>query len=378
MSKPQAEISSRASFEQIRYAQCWEDADILLEGLDIQPGDTCVSIASAGENSLSMLTQNPARVIALDLSSAQLHCLALRVAAFQHLSHPELLELIGSSASTQRLALYSRCRVALDRQARAFWDARPHLIQKGIGDAGKFERYFRIFRRFVLPLMVSQTTLERLFALPNRTQRQQVFEADFDGWRWQTLIGIFFSKTVLGWLGRDPSFFKYTSGSPGDHIKVRARHALVELEPSQNPYLEWILWGQHLCTQPHALRLENFETIRNNLHKLEWHQDSLEGHLEKLEEKFGPHCIDRFNLSDIFEYMSLENTHTLLERLARAGRKGGRLAYWNLLAERHRPERLAHVLKPLEGEAKRLFAQDKAFFYGAFVLEEIMQDSGSR
>jgi S-adenosylmethionine-diacylglycerol 3-amino-3-carboxypropyl transferase len=75
--------------------------------------------------------------------------------------------------------------------------------------------------------------------------------------------------------------------------------------------------------------------------------------------------------------MSSENSSALLERLSVTGREGGRLAYWNLLAERHRPDRLAHVLEPLEIESKRLFAQDKAFFYGAFVLEEITQTSNS-
>jgi S-adenosylmethionine-diacylglycerol 3-amino-3-carboxypropyl transferase len=369
--KMQSEISGRASFELIRYAQCWEDADILLEGLNIQPGDTCVSIASAGENSLSMLTKNPGRVIALDLSMAQLHCLALRVAAFKNLTHPELLELIGSSPSTRRLELYVRCRKSLSPEARAFWDARPQLVRNGIGDAGKFERYFRIFRSFIAPLIASQTTLEWLFALPDRDERERVFAQHFDTWRWRLLIGAFFSKTVLGWLGRDPSFFKYTSGSPGDQIKRRARHALVELEPGKNPYLEWILWGEHRRSQPHALRAENFEAIRENLYKLEWHQDSLESHLDKL----GPNSVNRFNLSDIFEYMSPENSDALFERLAKAGRNDGRLAYWNLLAERHRPDRLAHVLQPLEAESKRLFDQDKAFFYGAFVLEKIVADT---
>jgi S-adenosylmethionine-diacylglycerol 3-amino-3-carboxypropyl transferase len=40
-----SEIAERADFDLIRYAQCWEDADILLEALDIQAGDTCLSIA---------------------------------------------------------------------------------------------------------------------------------------------------------------------------------------------------------------------------------------------------------------------------------------------------------------------------------------------
>ena len=76
---PRAPISAR-----IRYAQVWEDADVLLEALDVQPGHVCVSIASAGDNALALLTQQPARVVvALDLSPAQLACLELRVAAYR-------------------------------------------------------------------------------------------------------------------------------------------------------------------------------------------------------------------------------------------------------------------------------------------------------
>ena len=44
-----SEIAGKASFDEIRYAQCWEDADVLLQGLDVQPGDHCLSIASAGD-----------------------------------------------------------------------------------------------------------------------------------------------------------------------------------------------------------------------------------------------------------------------------------------------------------------------------------------
>src|SRR5712691_10658378 len=101
-----SEITARAAFTQIRYAQCWEDADVLLAGLAIQPGDVCLSIASAGDNTLSLLTRNPGRVIALDVSTAQLACLELRVATYRVLDHGELLELLGSRPSQRRLTLY--------------------------------------------------------------------------------------------------------------------------------------------------------------------------------------------------------------------------------------------------------------------------------
>ena len=91
-----SEAAANADFSQIRYAQCWEDADVLLDALEVQAGDTCLSIASAGDNSLALLTRDPARVVALDLNPSQLACLELRVAAYRELDHPALLELIGS------------------------------------------------------------------------------------------------------------------------------------------------------------------------------------------------------------------------------------------------------------------------------------------
>ena len=53
----------------------WEDADVLVEALAARPGATLVSIGSAGDNALAMLTLDPARVVVVDLSAAQLDCL---------------------------------------------------------------------------------------------------------------------------------------------------------------------------------------------------------------------------------------------------------------------------------------------------------------
>ena len=121
------EAAARADFSFVRYAQCWEDADILLEALNVGEGDVCLSVASAGENSLSLLSCKPARVIAVDMNPAQLACLALRVAAYRVLSHEELLQLIGSRECGDREALYRRCRGVLEAEARDFWDARPAI-----------------------------------------------------------------------------------------------------------------------------------------------------------------------------------------------------------------------------------------------------------
>jgi S-adenosylmethionine-diacylglycerol 3-amino-3-carboxypropyl transferase len=362
------EVAGKADFSGIRYAQCWEDADILLEGLDVQPGDVCVSIASAGDNSLALLTRRPRRVIALDLSPAQLACMALRVAAYRELSHGELLELLGSRISVRREELYRRCRSQLDSDVRAFWDDHREDIQQGIGGAGKFERYFRLFRRWVLPLVHRHATVDCLLAGGGSgDQRRAFYEQHWNTWRWRLLFRIFCSRFVLGRLGRDPSFFAYAHGSVSQHVLKRARHAAVALDPAQNPYLQWMLAGRHLTALPLALRPEHFETIRGHLDRLQWHCQSLEEYLG------GPESepVDRFNLSDIFEYMSPENYCRLLEQIVRHAKPGGRLAYWNMLVPRSRPDSMADCLVPQNELAERLFAQDKAFFYSRFVIEDV-------
>jgi S-adenosylmethionine-diacylglycerol 3-amino-3-carboxypropyl transferase len=362
------EAASHADFSAVRYAQCWEDADVLVAALDPQPGHVCLSIASAGDNALALLSRGPARVIAVDLNPAQLACLELRVAAYRDLEHGELLELIGSRASVRRPALYQRCRALLSLGARQFWDGHAAEIEQGIGSAGKFERYFATFRTRVLPLVHSRRRVERLLAGGDLAQREAFYVREWDTWRWRWLFKIFFSRFVMGRLGRDPAFFRYVEGSVADRILARTRYALTALDPAANPYLQWVLTGTHTTALPFALRPENFDAIRRNLDRLEWSHGSIEEYLDA----HGAVRIDRFNLSDIFEYMSPENYQRLLERLVAASNPGARLAYWNMLAPRSRPEVLAGRLRPRDELAKELFAQDKAWFYSRFVVEEVV------
>lgn len=358
---------TRADFSCLRYAQVWEDADVLLEALDVRPGDACVSIASAGDNALALLTRNPSRVIAIDVSVPQIACLELRVAAYRVLAHGELLELVGSRASTRRATLYARCRPALSSASRAIWDGRQNAIEQGIGGAGKFERYFSVFRNYILPLVHARPVVDALLETRSAEDRRRFYATHWDTWRWRLLFKLFFSRTAMGWLGRDREFFRYVDGDVAAPILERTRHALIELDPALNPYIHWILKGTHGAVLPYALREEHFETIRANLDRLTIERISVE---EFVDREPGA-AFDRFNLSDLFEYVSLEHYHRLLASIVRASRKGARLAYWNMLASRHRPDHMADRLVPLAFLADRLHAVDRGFFYSALRVEEV-------
>jgi S-adenosylmethionine-diacylglycerol 3-amino-3-carboxypropyl transferase len=365
---PETRLATEADFSIIRYAQCWEDADVLLNALDIQPGDVCLSIASAGDNTLSMLTREPSRVVAIDLSRAQLACLEIRVAAYRTLTHAELLELIGTRPSPRRAALYQRLRPQLSEESRSVWDAKPRDIAAGIGKAGKFEHYLDLFRRFILPLTENRANRDALFAQKTKAERQEFYRRAWNNPRWRMLCRMFMSRTVMGRLGRDPRFFKYAEGPVAQGILERTEHALTELDPRENPYLHWMVFGAFGEALPHALREENFARIRDRLDRLEWKRTDLQTYLDTTDLEF----IDRFNLSDLFEYQSEEETERLMSDIVRLGRRGGRIAYWNMMVPRQRPELLADRLQPLADVAARGHHDDRVFFYNAFIVEEIL------
>lgn len=363
------EVAAAADFSRIRYAQCWEDADILTQALAMKPGAHCLSIASAGENSFSLLAAGAGRVVAVDLNPAQIACVELRRAAWRVLEHHEFLQMLGARECTGRLALYRRCAPLLPDSVRAFWDAQPALIAEGCGSAGKFEHYFATFRRRVLPLVHRRRKVLSLLEPRTPEARREFYRCEWNTWRWRALFRVFFSRFVMGRLGRDPRFFKYVEGSVADRILARTRHALEVLDPSQNPYLHWILTGTFGSALPHALREEHYLAVRSRLDDLVVHTGSIESWLEAHPEA----RFDGFNLSDIFEYMSEESMEALYGRLLAVSNPGARLVYWNMLAPRQCPPGFAAMVVRHAEEAAALLAQDKAWFYSALHIEEVKQ-----
>lgn len=363
-----SEIQHRADFSKVRYAQCWEDSLLLVESLKPQ-GRHCLSIGSAGDNSFSLLAAGAASVTAVEMNPAQVACIELRQAAYLTLDHPSFLELHGSRPSTRRAELYTRCRDLLPADARAFWDAQPESIAGGIGGCGKFENYFCLFRSRVLPIAHPRKRVLSLLEPRSPEDRRRFYDEIWNNRRWRAIFHVFFSRTLMGALGRDPEFFKYVEGSVAERILQRTEHALAVLDPSANPYLHWILTGTHGEALPHALEERNFLPIRTALQQGRFRITG--SPIEALLESEPEARYDAFNLSDIFEYMSEANTEALLRRLVAAANKGARLAYWNMLAPRSRPESMAKLLEPRASEAASLFHADRAFFYSRFVVEEV-------
>ncbi len=360
------QIDSRATFDIIRYANCWEDSEILCRALDSGPGDRVLSITSAGDNSLDILATG-AEVVAVDLSLPQLACLELRIAGFRNLDYPDLLAFLGVREASNRRSTYDDIKADLSDSSRHFWDAHLHLVETGVIFGGKFEDYFAMFRNRLIPLIHSQNTINNLLSEKSQAQRKEFYENVWNSKRWNLLFRVFFSRRVMGWLGRDPEFFRYVEGPVSREILHRAERALKSLPTHDNPYLTFILRGNFGDALPGYLKEERYQAIRDGLDRL----TLCRGTVEDAALRWGDEGFDGYNLSDIFEYLDEQTTRAAFKTLLDAANPGARFAYWNMMVPRRGGEYFPDQLHHLEDLSGDLYDQDRAFFYGDFIVEEV-------
>lgn len=361
-----AEVARRVSFDHIRYANCWEDSALLIAALQPAPGRRILSIASAGDNSLHLLSQG-AEVVAVDLNPTQLACVELRLAAIRNLEDRAALAFLGFTPTTDRLTVYAGLKDSLSPGARAFWDASPEVIRQGAIHGGKFEHYFRLFRTRLMPLAHRRRTVEALLQPRDQAAREQFYERVWNTRRWRLLFKVFFSRLVMGRLGRDPEFFRYVEGSVAERILARGRYALTQLETHNNPYLRYVMTGSFSPAMPDWTRPDVLAGIRRHADRL----TLVHGGIETAAAQAGSDGFDGFNLSDIFEYMDEDAGTRLYGNLLDHARPGARLAYWNMLVPRACPTAFRDRVTPLDELAARLFAGDRAFFYSAFHVDAV-------
>jgi len=355
-------LTHRVDFGFIRYANCWEDADILLEALQVKPGDRVLSVASAGDNSFSLLSRDPELVVAVDVNRVQLHLCELKKAAFTLPEHRQFLELLGFAESARRTQLFEAVSNRLSENARAYWKQNSSLIEAGVVSQGKFERYFATFRSRLLPLIHGKKRVTQLFAAKNEGAQQKFYLEEWNTWRWRMFFRIFFSKYVMGKYGRDPEFLKEVKVPVSEYIFTKAEKHLCSPGAQQNFFLHHIMLGTFSPQLPHYARKENFEAIRKNIDRMELR----EGYAEMLLEDYPG--ITAMNLSNIFEYMNPEQFRLTGSALIARSAPGARFAYWNLMV----PRRLSGIDERLVYEkeiSQALSAKDKGFFYNQFILD---------
>lgn len=355
---------ANVNFDLIRYANCWEDADILLEGLQVPEGGQVLSVASAGDNSFSLLTQHPELVVAVDLSHVQLHLVALKKEAIRILDREAFLGFMGFTPSTDRLQTFQKLKSALSSETQAYWDYHQQQIQAGIIHQGKFEKYFQLFAWKILPWIHTPKRVHQLFQPKDRAAQERFYHKKWNSWRWQMLFKVFFSKTVMGRVGRDPEFLKQVEVPVASFIYEKAATELSSVQAQANYFLYYTLTGTFSEGLPHYVRPENYSLIQKNIDRLVLFEGPAEQALSHYP------GITHMNLSNIFEYMDDGLFRQVTEQLLNRSAPQATFAYWNLMVPRELtqvfPTKIAHDAQ----RSDRLSEIDKGFFYRKFIIDQ--------
>lgn len=357
------QLTERVNFDIIRYANCWEDPDVLLSGLSPSPGSRILSIGSAGDNSFSLLTTDPEIVVAVDVSMVQLFLVELKKCCFQNLEWEETLAFLGFTPSETREKSFRLLKHQLGSEARAYWESNLALVRQGVIHQGKFEKYFQLFSRKILPFIHSKKLVEVLLAPKTAGEQQDFYSRKWNTWRWRLLFRVFFSNYVMGKYGRDPEFTKHVQGSVSQYIFEKAARHLRSAAAQDNFILRYTLTGNFGALLPHYLQKENYPVIRSETGRLHL----VQGFAQDTTRQFGKfHCM---NLSNIFEYMDTEMFTRVAAQLAEGLQQGGKLAYWNLMV----PRRISEVIPDVQycrAVSERLTENDRGFFYKEFILDQ--------
>ena len=335
----------------IHYSNCHEDAKVVLRCAD-NPKNI-LSIASALDNSLSLLTLNPDKVIAIDLNPSQIYLCNVKKMGIKYLSYEEFLILLGIKEGNS-YEMYLKIKEYLDQDTINYFETNRFLIEEiKIVNCGRFEYYFQIFSNKVLKKIHTKDRIDKFMNADTLEKQVNHYDEKFNNIRFKLLFKVFFSTFVMKRLGRDKDYFKYNKGKLADLLKSRFELGVRNNLNKDNPYLQYVIYNE-FKTLPHYLIEENFNKIQQNIDKLEIKLASFEDMLDTSVK------YDYMNLSDIFEYMSVEKTKELSNKVYNSLNEGGRLIFWNM----KNPRSFDNDFKRIETDLKC----DLAFYYQDFYL----------
>ena len=362
-------MTSSTIFQDILYAQCWEDPELDRAAFGLGPGATVFTITSGGCNALAFLADNPDRVMAADLNASQNHLTELKQAAFRDLNRGELLELMGVRDSSHRHDMFQALRKSLSGPALAYWDGQPHKIEQGLIHCGRYERYLGLLRTWTRRLMGAKL-IEKFFAEDDPNRRAELFATQWNTVAWKLLTRVLLSRRTMTMLF-DGAFFEYVEGdfSFGKHFARRVEFAMTVLPPRENPFLSYILLGRYFSEDhlPTCLLAKHHADIKRGLDKLSVHTASCDDFFRTLPDS----TITHFNFTNIFEWVAQGAYEQLLRETHRVARPGATLTYRNLLVHRERPEGLADWFESDRALARAQHDRDRSFVYRNYVIEKV-------
>lgn len=376
------------AFKGLVYPQIWEDPEVDLEALAINPDSRVVTIASGGCNVLSYLSADPASVSAVDLNRTHVSLTKLKLAALTALPNYQAFHrFFGRADDKANVGVYDiHLRDALDSSTRAYWEKRDlagrrrievftrnfyryGLLGRFIGAGHLLSRLYGVDPKGILA--ADTLDAQRLFF---KGRIKPIFEKRFV--RWIT------SKPVsLYGLGIPPAQFEALALSGGGDMARVLCNRLERLAcgfPLSENYFAWQAFGRRYPEAgqgalPRYLDPAHYDAIRGRADRVTVENISFTEYL-------GEHAdqsLDRYVLLDAQDWMTDVQLTDLWSEITRTARPGARVVFRTAAEPSLLPGRVpAGILDRWTYEQElslTLTARDRSSIYGGvhvYALEE--------
>lgn len=357
----------------IYYSQCWEDPLVVLRALSINSDDKVLSITSGGDNSLVILSAGASRVVSIDINHAQNYLLELKYKATRELSYDEYLEFLGVRDSGRRIYFFEKIKSKLSGQAQDWWSDHKKLILVGIIHCGRFDKYVRFFARYIIPVIHRKRTIRNFLVSGSVKDQWRFYSKTWNSSLWKFMFE-FATKKQLLTRARHGGMFAQADNTPtsGEYVK-RLEKNIASVPIRDNYFMHYSLNGSYSSVLPLYLQEDIYKKLKElcikDNSRLVYVSNNLLSYLRSVPDN----TFSKFNLSDIFEALSLEENNKIWDEIVRTAKSEARVVYWNNLVKRTYPEYLSKHIKVDEIFQDELRKQDRVYFYDKVYMYTIIK-----
>ncbi|HEX3673998.1 MAG TPA: DUF3419 family protein [Rhizomicrobium sp.] len=368
-------------FKGFVYNQIWEDPEVDLEALALEPHHRLITIASGGCNILNYLAADPASIVAVDLNPNHVALSQLKLTALERLpTYEQFFRFFGRADDKANRALFDQLLSRhLDGATRAYWDTNRAFRGRRI-DMFTDDLYRHgLLGRFIGVLhAVAKLHGKRLDGIVTAKNKQEQ-RAEFE----RSIAPLFDSRSIkllskspisLYALGIPPAQYDelVAEGDPISVLRARVEKLACDFPVGEN-YFAWQAFTRGYDVEnrqavPAYLQRDVYDVIRTRTDRVEIRLASMTDYLKTL----APASLDRFVLLDAQDWMTPAMLNALWREIERTAARDARVIFRTAGSDSPLPRKLApKLLAPWdyrEEESRALHARDRASIYGGFHL----------
>jgi len=371
------------AFRSMVYPQIWEDPRADMEALQLTATSRMMAIASGGCNVMSYLTQNPARIYAVDLNETHIALLKLKLAAARQLPNHATFHRFFAGASDFRNARLYADLIApeLDADARAYWEGRDMTGRRRITRFGRNFYRYGLLGRFIAAGHLAARLLgsdpSRLLKANSIDEQKAIFKRDFEPLfdhpvvRWITS-----SRASLFGLGIPPAQYEalcdHGTRAMADVLRERTKRLATGFDLKDN-YFAWQAFGRQYgqsgaAPVPPYLERDHFAEVKTRTGRVSVRQANMIHFLAGEPSE----SLDRYSLLDAQDWMDDRTLNALWREITRTARPGARVIFRTAGEPTILPGRVAQpILDSWTYDAETSAAiheRDRSAIYGGFHL----------